>query len=229
MSSFQIHVKSPFKNAKPVSCLGRVELPIIIFNELTNSEDIITIDALIIDSEYEIIIGRPTIRKNGLLVKCHNQILYGTREKMILDDSVTSENYKKADRWILNHLVNATYDVKDVKGNTNEYPFAKNAPKPPTHRQCVGCNETRKIHSTEGTVCKVVATAEMDKPLPYVCSACYSPDLTLEAKLQENHEAENEEHFQAQTKLSELEENRHGQTWQSVVTARHSQPSTGLC
>jgi len=165
ISNTNVHVKSPFKNAKPICCLGRVELPIIIFNELTNSEEIITIDALIIDSDYEIIIGRPTIRRNGLLVKCHNQILFGTREEMILDDSVTSETYKKADRWILNHLVNAAYDVKDVKGNSIEYPYATNAQKPPTHRQCVGCQETRKIHSTQGTVCKVEATVDTSEQL----------------------------------------------------------------
>ena len=56
IANTNVYVKSPFKNAKPISCLGRVELPIIIFNELTNSEKIITIDALIIDSQYEIII-----------------------------------------------------------------------------------------------------------------------------------------------------------------------------
>ena len=98
-------------------------MPIIIFNELKNSDEIITIDALIIDSEYEIIIGRPTIRRNGLLVKCHNQILFGTREEMILNDSVTSETFRKADQWVLNHLVNAAYDVKDVEGNSSEYPY----------------------------------------------------------------------------------------------------------
>ena len=107
------------------------------------------------------------MRKNGLLVKCHNQILFGTREEMILNDSVTSETYRKADQWVLNHLVNAAYDVKDVEGNSSEYPYAMNAPEPPTHRQCVGCQETRKIHSTQGTVCKVVATVEMDQTLPY--------------------------------------------------------------
>lgn len=103
---------------------------------------------------------------------------------MVIDESVTTEAYKTADRWILNHLVNATYDVKDVKGNSNEYPFVDNAPQPPTRRRCVGCNDTRKIHSTEGTVCKVVATAELDgKPLTYVCGEYYSPNLTLEAHL----------------------------------------------
>jgi hypothetical protein len=133
---------------------------------------------------------------------------------MILNDSVTSDTYKKADRWILNHLVNAAYDVKDVKGNSIEYPYATNAQKPPTHRQCVGCQETRKIHSTQGTVCKVEATVEMEQTLPYVCSVCYSPNLTIEAKLQETEEADNEEHSQAQTKLFELEENRNDQNWQ---------------
>jgi len=51
IANTNVYVKSPFKNAKPISCLGRVELPIIIFNELTNSEEIITIDALIIDKK----------------------------------------------------------------------------------------------------------------------------------------------------------------------------------
>ena len=56
----------------------------------------------------------------------------------------------------------------------------------------------------------------MDKTLPYVCSVCYSPNLTLEAKLEENQEADNEKHFQAQTKLAELDENRHGLSWQDA-------------
>lgn len=60
-----------------MTCFGRIELPLIIFNELTNSEEIVTIDALIRNSEYEIIIGRPTIRKHGLLVKCHNHFFCG--------------------------------------------------------------------------------------------------------------------------------------------------------
>ena len=210
ISPTDIHVKSPFKNAKPVNCIGRVRLPLKIFNELTNTDENIEVDALIIDSEYEVIIGRPTIRKYGLLVKCHNQILWGTREGMVIDDSISSDRYKLTDRWILNHLVNAAYDVADIKGNSKEYPFADTTTKPPSHRRCVGCDVTCKIHSTEGTTRQIEATVEQDEnPLPYVCSECYSPNLNLEAQLQENfpNEIEIEEQFQVQAQLSTLEEN----------------------
>ena len=57
ISPTDIHVKSPFKNAKPVNCIGRLRLPLKIFNELTNTDENIEVDALIIDSEYEVIIG----------------------------------------------------------------------------------------------------------------------------------------------------------------------------
>jgi hypothetical protein len=217
ISQTNIHVRSPFKNAKPINCLGRVQLPLTIFNELTNVEETIEIDALIIDSEYEVIIGRPTIRKYGLLVKCHNQILFGTREAMVVDDTITTDRYKLADRWILNHLVNAAYDVIDIKGNSREYPFADNTIKPPTQRRCVGCDTTRKIHSVEGTTRKIEATTEQDNnSLPYVCSECYSPNLTLEAKLQEINEVGDEQLYQVETQLSALEENPHNQHWQAA-------------
>ena len=39
ISQTDIHVKSPFKNAKPVNCIGRVRLPLTIFNELTNTDE----------------------------------------------------------------------------------------------------------------------------------------------------------------------------------------------
>ena len=138
---------------------------------------------------------------------------------MVADDSISADKYKTADEWILNHLVNATYNVKDTKGNSKEYRFADSRSPPPTQRRCVGCYITRKIPSADGTVCKVEDVEEVDKnPLPYVCSECYSPNLTLEAQLQENNEIAVEEQAQTQTLLSALEENRPGQTWQAADT-----------
>ena len=61
-----------------------------------------------------------------------------------------------------------------------------------------------------GTTRQREATVEQDEnPLPYVCSECYSPNLNLEAQLQENfpNEIEIEEQFQVQAQLSTLEEN----------------------
>ena len=86
---------------------------------------------------------------------------------MILDDAVSADKYKMVNEWILNRLVNAAYDVNDIKGNSKEYRFADSRPPPPTQHRCVGCDITRKIPSADETICKVVAVEEVDEnPLP---------------------------------------------------------------
>jgi len=73
-----VSVESALKNTRPMRCLGSIHLNILIFNELTNMNEIIPLHALIADLKNDdIIIGRPTIKKYDLLHKCNNQILFG--------------------------------------------------------------------------------------------------------------------------------------------------------
>jgi hypothetical protein len=67
----------------------------------------IKIKALIIDSPIDLIIGLPTIRDNNLLLKCMNQILWGTREKWASDKQVTPKQFRAADAKMLKSIVDS--------------------------------------------------------------------------------------------------------------------------
>jgi transposase InsO family protein len=58
-------------------------------------------------------VGLPTIRDHGLLTKCMNQILWGTREKWIDDPTITPADFKTADVLMLNSMVD------ELMSNTN--------------------------------------------------------------------------------------------------------------
>ena len=70
---------TPFTNIPSVARKGHMSLNIKIYNELTKTKDVIPLNARIIDSPIDIIIGRPTITQHKLLRKCHDQILSDTR------------------------------------------------------------------------------------------------------------------------------------------------------
>jgi hypothetical protein len=113
-------VKTPDKSAAKFFTEGRVVLSVRLFNELIKREETIEISALIIDSPIDLILGLPTIREHNLLLKCTNQILWGTRTKWIDDPTVTPAAFKKADTNMLNSMVDAL--MKTQGDETDEEP-----------------------------------------------------------------------------------------------------------
>ena len=114
-------VNTPFDKLDSVTCLGRVEFNIKIFNEMTRQNEFIILDARIIESPLDIIIGRPSIRKNGLLRKCHDQILMDTRVTNIEEHNVTLATYFNNDLWLqLNMIKNADAKNHDDDDDSNK-------------------------------------------------------------------------------------------------------------
>ena len=71
-------IYTPDKGAKPFFSQGELDFDVIIFNEILEKFETITLTGLIIDSPLDLIIGLPDIKKYGLLRKCEEQILnYG--------------------------------------------------------------------------------------------------------------------------------------------------------
>ena len=56
------------------ACLGKVPLHLKFFNELTNSFEMISLVATIIESDFDVIVGRPDIGRNDLINKCYKQM-----------------------------------------------------------------------------------------------------------------------------------------------------------
>ena len=59
-------IHTPFTNIPSVACKGHMSLNIKIYNELTKTKEVIPLNARIIDSPIDVIIGRPTITQHKL-------------------------------------------------------------------------------------------------------------------------------------------------------------------
>ena len=113
-------VKTPDRSAPKFYTEGSVDIDIEIYNEVEKAVNVIKVKALIIDSPIDLIIGLPTIRENDLLLKCMNQILWGTREKWIEDKQLTPAQFKKADESMLNSIVDAIMADNTVPTNDKD-------------------------------------------------------------------------------------------------------------
>ena len=98
-------VQTPFKHLPDIKCLGRCSLNIEIFNELTEVYETIPLKARVIDSPIDVIIGRPTIRKYKLLMKCHDQILDDTRIAHIEHSPLKEAEFLENDLWLQLNLI----------------------------------------------------------------------------------------------------------------------------
>ena len=76
-------INTALRLARPYQCQGRIQFSIVIFNELTKQSEVIDLDALIIDTGYHLIVGRPSIVKHQLLKKMHDQILFGVQSRKV--------------------------------------------------------------------------------------------------------------------------------------------------
>jgi hypothetical protein len=98
----------------------------------------IKIKASIIDSPIDLIVGRPTIRDNNLLLKCMNQILWGrTKEKWVADKNVTPAQFKKADAKLLNSIVDSI--LIESEDQSGEVAQASPSTERETFTNCVAC------------------------------------------------------------------------------------------
>jgi transposase InsO family protein len=132
-------VKTPDRSAPKFYTEGSVNLEIEIYDELENKVIAIQIKALIIDSPIDLIIGLPTIRDNNLLLKCTNQILWGTREKWVTDKQVTPAQFRKADAAMLNSIVDSI--LIESKEQSNETNVQANQPTAgETLTNCIACH-----------------------------------------------------------------------------------------
>ena len=130
-------VKTPDRSAPKFYTEGSVVIEIEIYNEIDKKMNVIKIKALIIDSPIDLIIGLPTIRENDLLLKCMNQILWGTREKWVTDKQVTPIQFKESDASMLNSMVDAM--MNESKDQTNEPSQTDQAKQKETFTNCVAC------------------------------------------------------------------------------------------
>ena len=170
----QLAVKTAIRGSAIKQCLGSISIDVSIRNELTNADETISITALIIDTDYDLIIGRPTIREHGLLTKCHNQILYGGNPKQWPNnesftkpnnESFTKPTSKDSQHETLIEGVDKTQPnkVRKLEYDNNNHPKIMQPPAPrsqnqPNHtstkspkesprrsHKCIGCSLT---HST---------------------------------------------------------------------------------
>jgi hypothetical protein len=131
-------VKTPDRSASKFYTEGSIDLEIEIYDEIEKAVNTIKLKALIIDSPIDLIIGLPTIRDNNLLLKCMNQILWGTREKWASDKQVTPKQFKEADEKMLNSIVDSIL-IESEDPSSSELAEAN----PPTRKEaftnCVAC------------------------------------------------------------------------------------------
>ena len=98
-------LKSAFRNLQVYRPEGQIHnIKIQLHNQLTNKKEIIIVkDVLIIDSIYDIILSRKTIRANNLLRKCEDEILQQPGNTSATEIHVNSA-YKQYDE-LLNKLM----------------------------------------------------------------------------------------------------------------------------
>ena len=156
-------VRTPDKSAAKFFTEGRIVLFVEFFNELTRSKETIKISALVIDSPIELIIGLPTIRENDLLLKCMNQILWGTRDRWVDDPTVTPARFKKGDSNMLNSMVDALMESQNDDDTTSEPRMATcGAAEVPTNKNV---NYLREV-------CDIPQTKKSKRENLINCSGC---------------------------------------------------------
>jgi hypothetical protein len=131
-------VKTPDRSASKFYTEGSIDLEIEIYDEIEGVVNTIKLKALIIDSPIDLIIGLPTIRDNNLLLKCMNQILWGTREKWASDKQVTPKQFKEADEKMLNSIVDSIL-IESEEPSSGELAEANPPTRKETFTNCVAC------------------------------------------------------------------------------------------
>jgi hypothetical protein len=126
-----------YKSASKFYTEGSIELEIEINNEVEGKVNTIKLKALIIDSPIDLIVGLPIIRENNLLLKCMNQILWGTREKWAADKQVTPAQFQKADANLLNRMVDSI--LIETKDEASDLAQASPSTERETFINCVAC------------------------------------------------------------------------------------------
>ena len=122
-------VQTPFKNLPDIKCLGRCSLNIEIFNELTEVYETVSLNARVIDSPIDVIIGRPTIRKYKLLLKCHDQILDDTRVAHIENSPLKGAEFLENDLWLqLNLIASIAETESELKPDVSPLEGVASAP-----------------------------------------------------------------------------------------------------
>ena len=84
-----------------------MSLNVKIYNELTKTKEVILLNARVIDSPIDIIIGRPTITQHKLLRKCHDQILSDTRLINYDHSPLSGLAFLKNDLWLQLNMLTA--------------------------------------------------------------------------------------------------------------------------
>ena len=97
-------INTAFRAARPYHCHGRINFEIALLNELTDKMQVIELEALVIDTGYDLIIGRPSIIKYNLLNIMHNQILFGVQDRLVEAHNVTPTAMREGLRGVMNLL-----------------------------------------------------------------------------------------------------------------------------
>ena len=118
-----------------------------IFNELKEVYETIPLKARVIDSPIDVIIGRPTIRKYKLLLKCHDQILDDTRVAHIENSPLKGAEFLESDLWLqLNLIAGIAESESELKPDVNSLEGVASAPGVPADtdasRNAVRLNES---------------------------------------------------------------------------------------
>jgi hypothetical protein len=100
-SRSNVHVSGALRGQSSIPCLGKVLIPLRIFNELIEAYEMINIEFHKLDiEEYDIIIGRIDIRDQDILKKCHDQIMWDTRPGLIEDKNVSTATLAAHYAWL---------------------------------------------------------------------------------------------------------------------------------
>ena len=100
----QSNVKSPLFDIVSRT-QGTIDIDIEIYNEVTNTREKIRLnDAKIVESEFDVIIGKPDIKRHALLQKLHNQILDDLRVVMTEDGNCKASEFKRRENHAIDIL-----------------------------------------------------------------------------------------------------------------------------
>ena len=204
----QSQVTNALKGSKPLHTKGKISFTLKIFNELTQNKQNIEIDAYIIDITFPIIIGRPHIVKYGLFKIMYNQILYGVKQDILLDDTQSVYDMQH----IVNHTINFMNDnIQNVSCDTLTpdqcYGRPLNVSQQPFYIPHKIYQEQIKSMQNINTLLQHELTIDesMEAIINYTKSYHFEPEHTINLLLKAQQNIRNNEHDYQFDQLSALQ------------------------
>jgi hypothetical protein len=122
------------KNSQCIICNSKIIFNLTIFNKLVDKNETIEIDASILDTEFDLIIGRPTIIKHKLLEPYTNVLYTSTVNEgsakvlpMVLSTMLATQPLKTVSPKVVhkNEILDYEEDNDQIKQFDDELPWEK--------------------------------------------------------------------------------------------------------